>query len=372
MECKRQFRGSPEVRTVSAIFHGYFLLPLTLRLHSLDYLPSSDLPPGEIHGVRLALLGHNRNDESLFVSCTLFDPAQEQFYFTLHSLDTSSAQVYGLPFDVHDFCFCSHNLMSPIVAFAHSQIGTGGVSFLDVEAQRIFRRQSNVMWLDSDPICVQFRTNENESQVLFGHRDGSVTMLDTRSTDAQFASLSGADFGSVTSIQPLEKNEHLVVAKGSFGSCRVFDVRCLCNSKGEYIKNQQSSVLTLRPPSSIHYTKSANCTGLAIDPTETVALAPFATKNNQVMAAIWAIESGKLLRTMSLDSASTTSSRSMDCQLFCELKSASTCGFKMSYTQESEVPVISWESSSWGVWYKSMPVLQYSPVVCGGIRHIAL
>jgi len=348
------------------------LLPLTLRLHSLYYLPSSDLPPGEIHGVRLKSLGHNRNDEGMFVSCTLFDSAQEQFSFALHSIDTSSTQAYGLPFDVNDFCFSSHNLMSPIVAFAHSQIGTGGVTFLDVEAQRIFRRQSNVMWLDSDPICVQFRANENESQVLFGHRDGSVTMLDTRSTDAQFASLSGADFGSVTSVQPLEKNEHLVVAKGSFGSCRVFDVRCLCNSKGEYPKNQQSSVLTFRPPSSIHKTKSANCTGLAIHPTETVALAPFATKNNDVMVALWAIESGKLLRTIRLDSASTTSSPLLDCPLFCELKSAYTCGFRMSCTQESEVPVITGESDTWGVWYKSMPVLQYSPLDFGGIRRIVL
>ncbi|KAL3802216.1 hypothetical protein HJC23_001760 [Cyclotella cryptica] len=329
-------------------------------------LQLSDLPPGKIHSVRLALLGRDRNDDGVFVSCTIFDAAREQCYFALHSLDTSNTQVYGLPFEVNDFCFSPHKLMSPVVAFAHSQNGTSGVSFLDVETQTMFRLRSNMMWLDSDPICVQFRANENESQVLFGHRDGSVTMLDTRSTDAQFALLSGEDFGSVSSIQPLEKNEHLVVAKGSFGSCRVFDVRRLCNSKVEYLKKQQSSILTFLPPSIIHNTKSANCTGLAIHPTETVALAPFATKNNEVMAALWAIDSGKLLRTIRLDNASTTSPPSIDCPLFCELKSASTCGFRMSCTQNSEVPGITRESGAWGIWYKSMTLPHYSTT---GIRH---
>lgn len=203
-------------------------------------------------------------------------------------------------------------------------------------------------------------------------------MIDTRSEDTLFAtslSLPGASFGSVTSIQPL-KHDNLAVVKGSFGACRVFDLRRLSNSHvASSSQYQQSALLEMHVPNSmVHQTKSVRCTGLAIDPTESIVIAPFASHDNDIHFAMWDIGSGALIRTKNVlgSSKGERSDASTDDGLssFCELSSVVTSGYEMLCKNDSELPVISNEGSSFGLWFKTNVLSESSPPDGGGIHHI--
>jgi hypothetical protein len=321
--------------------------------------------PGKVYGVRLA----QHEAENLYIGCVTYYAPSDESGFTLHRCFDDNMYTTDrykvVDGGVDDFCFGGANLST--VVFPHVTESRAAVTFLNLETQRVHKQQSS-NWSDSAPLCVQYRTHSNDNcdQLLLGHRDGTLSMIDIRSSDTQFATSCADDFGSVSSILQLKTNEHLIVAKGSFGSCCVFDVRRMNNNnKRDLSRHQQASVFKLLPPNDVHYTKSTNCTGVAVDPLENVVIAPYATETNQVMASLWAIDSGKLLRTMKLEDASTLDNH---CPLFCELNSTSTCGFRMSSTNEL-TPIIT--GGRWGVWYKSRSAS--SPLIpgTGSIHHIS-
>mmetsp|Transcript_29063 Transcript_29063/g.61853 ORF Transcript_29063/g.61853 Transcript_29063/m.61853 type:complete len:227 (-) Transcript_29063:186-866(-) len=224
-------------------------------------------------------------------------------------------------------------------------------------------------------MCLQFRRKNKKNNILFGHRDGSVSMIDTRSADALFAtnlSMPGASFGSVSSIQPLQ-NENLAIAKGSFGSCRVFDLRRLSNSYDASSSQYQQSTLfeMLIPDSMVHPTKSVRCTGLAVDPTDSIAIAPFASHNNDIHFAMWDIGSGALIRTKKVNQLKTPDAGTDNSSSsFCELSSVLTSGYEMLCKKDSKVPVISSEGSTFGLWFKTNVLSDSSSPDGGGIHHI--
>ena len=116
-----------------------------------------------------------------------------------------------------------------IAAFAHSGASNAGASFLDLFATKTICSIPTT----SEPLCVQYGRFSASNLAFLGHRDGSVSMIDTRSRDALYAtdfSLPGDSFGSATSIQRIVRCNS-IAAKGSFGSCRIFDMRCLSNNQ---------------------------------------------------------------------------------------------------------------------------------------------
>ena len=198
-------------------------------------------------------------------------------------------------------------------------------------------------------------------------------MIDTRSPgNALFATSRGlrtGSFGSTTSIQPLQRDDNLVVVKGSFGSCRVFDLRRLSASHDIPPRSQQSMLLELSVPNSIvHQTKSVKCTGLAVDPSENIAIAPCAGvgpgDDSNVLFAMWDIGTGALLRKLNLDRLNQHGGLSP----FCELSSSVTCGYEMLCNSKDEGPVISREGSTFGLWFKTN--VGNFPPDGGGIHHI--
>mmetsp|Transcript_29396 Transcript_29396/g.53934 ORF Transcript_29396/g.53934 Transcript_29396/m.53934 type:complete len:273 (+) Transcript_29396:231-1049(+) len=259
-----------------------------------------------------------------------------------------------------------------MVAFAHSGEGNVAASFLDITSGSYFSISDN--FSSSESLCLQFRKNNDTNHVLFGHRDGCVSMIDTRSSgDAAFAtgmSLPAVSFGSATSIQPLQRDDNLVLVKGSFGSCRVIDLRRLSNTNDVSSRYQQSTLLELSiPDSMVHQTKSVKCTGLAIDPTENIAVAPFAgagaDDSIDIKFAIWDIGTGALLRTLDLNRMDKHTSSSA----FCELSSAITPGYEMMCKNDSDAPIITSEGSSFGLWFKTN--VGNAPPDGGGIHHIS-
>lgn len=321
--------------------------------------------PGEIHGV-----GLTQHGQATFIGSLSYDSESDESYFNLNGLfdefNYDTVDYYQLgDGGIHDFCFGAGN--SLVVAFAHTKTSGYPISFLNSETQTHIADATIANLSDSDPLCIQYRIKCDNKQLLVGHRDGTMSMLDLRSGGIINTSLSRGGFGSISTIQQLTTNDHLIVAKGSFGACRIFDVRRMTNNKQNKSQCERASVWTLLPRTDVHLTKSTNCTGIAIDPLESVVISPYATQNHEVMAGLWSVGSGTLLTTIKLDNQ-LGDSTGEDCPLFCELNSQITSGFRMSYVNESS-PVIT--SSRWGVWYKSHSSAEYLPPGAGGIKHIS-
>ena len=303
-----------------------------------------------------------------------------------------------------------------IVAFAHGKENTTrdiSMSILDTTTMTFLNQTEN--WTDSEPICLQYQRNDNDvNSLLLGLRDGSLALVDTRSSSASPVVAStttpnnnASKFGSVTSVQPLQDGR-LVIAKGSFGSCRIFDVRRMNNNRDKSLVRQQkqqqqspSLLMELHLPDSIvHPTKSVRCTGLAIDPTESVAIAPFAASSDHnggfgdIMFALWDVTSGALLRTMSISQAFNRSHNQTESSLgdttaagnnkgyaplFCELSNVVTPGYEMSCKNNNfdgnyygNRPIISSKEISFGLWFKTnveSPCDPSSPQPDGGSIH---
>lgn len=323
--------------------------------------------PGNIHGIRLAhLKKYSEYYGGLSIGCVTYDSMSDESYFALHCLSDDeipklSTSCYELSCgDVNDFCFGEPK--SPAAAFALTTREGAAVGLLSFYTNEVITRRMSTELSASDLLCLQYRFNEANNTLLCGHRNGIVSMMDTRSARSKkVVSLSRdgfeLEFGSVSSIHQFRRNEHLVIAKGSFGSCCVFDMR-RCDA--------QSSLLMLRAPSDAHYTKSVNCAGLAVDPDESVVISPYVTQKNEVMAGVWSIWSGQLMQSMKLDySASIDDDR---CPLFCELKSTCTNGFRLSPTDESPAVIT---RKNWGVWYKIRSASERLPAGAGGIQHLS-
>lgn len=273
------------------------------------------------------------------------------------------------------------------VAFAHGGDRPGAsievVGYSDTFTAGSYRG------LHSEPLCLDFRPNCWNNDVLLGHRDGSVTVLDFRShDDVLFAHASDSShsktasfFGSAASVRPLKRDDNLVVVKGSFGTCRLLDIRKLSNNI-ESARHRQSTVLELSLSNHIvHKTKSTRCTGLAVDQAESIAVAPFAARDGDIQFAIWDIcSTGRLLRTLnvnnSIDKRNSDRRDGNNNTAFCELSDVVTCGSEMmTCDEESEPPFISCKKS-WGLWFKtnlsvsSSTSIDPAPLEGGGIHHM--
>ena len=322
--------------------------------------------PGNIHGIRLANLKNYRGCYGgLSIGCVTYDSKNDQSHFALHCLSDHKVPKLSSIYHeitcggVNDFCFGGPNIHS--AAFACTTRRGAAVSLLNLCTNQIITHKLGTQLSDSDPLSIQYRVNQSDDTLLCGHRNGIVSMIDTRSASFKMVvSLSRYDFklkfGSVSSIHQLCSNEHLVIAKGSFGSCCIFDMR-RCG--------KPSSLLKYCSPSDVHCTKSVNCIGLAVDPNESVVISPYVTQKNEVMAALWSIRSGQLLQTLKLDYSTNDDGR---CPLFCELKAPYTSGFRLSLANKSSGFI---ERKNWGVWYKIGSVSEQLPAGAGGIHHLS-
>ena len=209
----------------------------------------------------------------------------------------------------------------------------------------------------SEALSVQYL----DDQVLCGYRNGSVSLYDERGT-SQVSTAAMSSLGSATSIHPLQDGNSVVV-KYSFGSCRVLDVRKFNTNAGS---SDKATVMDLAIPNSlVHKTNSTRCTGVALDPTETIVTSPFAGQNN-VSFALWCLKTGKFLRSIDLGWAGNNTRLPP----FCELSSKTTSGFAIRPGWDSTMPLITKESD-FGVWFKSKPMNPSTPPDCGGIHHLS-
>ena len=331
----------------------------------------------QISCVRLATNGQN-----FFVGYTVHDKQNDQHSFslkqTMHNMvheeeDVAVEVTYALVSPVNDFCFARNSAKqingsnsTESVVFAHGDNSDVNASFLDVTVGSYTSIRNR--WSQSEPLCVHFRSNNESNHTLFGHRDGSVSMLDSRSSnDVLFLNPPSASFGSVSNLLSLQNNDNLMAVKGSFGECCIFDLRSMSISKDQ-TRKIRSQILDLSLPDHIlHRTRSVRSTGIATDPSESIVMAPFADLNDGIRFAVWDISTGALLRTLRLngvDYNEAGTGRRADLPLFCELSSVVTPGFRMRYDIESDAPIVT--SEGWGLWFKTNSLPNY----CGGIHHM--
>ncbi len=226
------------------------------------------------------------------------------------------------------------------------------MSILDIPTEQILRFTKRKK---SEALSVQYLGEK----VLCGHRNGSVSLHDVRGNQV-YTNLP-SNFGSATFLYPLQDGNSVVV-KGSFGSCRVLDVRKFQNTNAGASK---ATVTDLPVPLSLlHTTNSTRCTGIAVDPTETIVVSPFAGQNN-VSLGLWCMKTGNFLRNIGLG----TSDNNTQQPPFCELSSRTTPGFAIREEGGSTLPLITKESG-FGVWFKSRPN-PLAPPNCGGIHHLS-
>ena len=249
-------------------------------------------------------------------------------------------------------------ILDHTVVFAHTKqthygMNKSRISCLDMDAGRI--NQTVIQHDRAEILCLQYLGNH----LLCGHRDGSVSLHDDRLRNLS-CQPNLPDFGSATNIQPLRDGNTFVV-KGSFGSCQIIDARKLGDES-----QRVAPLIDLRVPVSflVHDTNSTRCTGVVVDPTETLVVSPFAGNGN-VSFALWCTKTGRFLR--SIDSGITRNNGQLP--LFCELSSTATSGFAIKQSRRGSTWRIERESE-FGIWFKGgmNPV---SPANCGSIHHLS-
>ena len=247
--------------------------------------------------------------------------------------------------------------------------------FLDFETMRTLTQPRGWRFV-SEVLCVEHLNRDNSDGFLYGHRNGVVSVLDYRANVLIYTSKTN-EFGSIQNLESLAKvgkpNEFL--AKGSFGSCRLFDIRKLSNAIDDFTDEQRAPALVHEmfcmdtKPSQRLATASSGCAGMAIDTTGTTLLSPCVKGGEEweVCLSCHNITSGAFLWEISLASiggrdgasnAGQTSSGSRYCELI---------GGATRNTGHSNEPT----GGGLGAWVKFDPQLDLSDSACGAIHNIS-
>lgn len=213
----------------------------------------------------------------------------------------------------------------------------------------------------SDRICV----TQTSNMLLYGHRNGNISMSDIRCQDCWNLPSSYAEkskslsFGYVSSL--LTQDDNIVVSRGSSGNCNVYDIR----------RNGLSSLLwKLQLPRDENVPmKSSFCSGLAFDPMGKVAITPFVATDSKTRFGMWSLTNGRFISSVD----GLNSSGPPVNQPFCELSSTITQAWeiKQIYGTSNE-PRYECQRGrgQWGLWFKSNDVPPDVTLQAGGINHI--
>lgn len=267
---------------------------------------------------------------------------------------------------INDIAFSQTKCSSGVIGIAHSfedrhrQQNWDVATFIDISPERISTTCPRRIRQESEPLCINFR---NEHDAIFGHRNGCVQLYDRRSSSSICSANYELDkvnmFGSVTSVLPLRNNGNVVLARGSFGTCRLFDLRRLGNKTQSHVYQYTLPEL---PGLS---TQTGGCTGIAVDPGESIIVAPYTTRKmsdgaQQLKFAIWDV-GGDFLCEVPVGKSKANGS------IFCELSSVVTPGYGLH--RERGTPFIA-NIGRFGLWYKTNAFADDIPSRVGGVHHI--
>jgi hypothetical protein len=229
----------------------------------------------------------------------------------------------------------------------------------------------------SDALCVEYL---NPNVLLLGHRNGSISFHDSRTSEKQaVAGSSPAESeGSVTSILPL-KSETSFLCKQSFGSCSVWDLRMI----SDRVHNSSFPLLNMRVPKHLcpNQSLSSCCTGVAIDPIESIVFAPFVDEYRRIpKIALWSLRTGQFMGHRSCVSTSfadgNSSGQGENSLPYFELCSKVTPSWELknSFACESHDSIedyrLTRRRDSWSLWFKSNSINSEFPPGMGSIHQL--
>lgn len=301
--------------------------PFALQASQETNGSADSISPRRYQCVRFApFLAESRlqNSTSVVVGALSVDIHGHDKYstFTLHRGPTNSD--VSTPFitkelrftggHVNDFVFSPNSTTAApgIVAFASAipsqRKKKYRPAFLDFQSMQLMTRP--VEWAyRAEALCVEHLNYLNSNSLLYGHRNGSVSILDYRGTALMYTSKS-TEFGSITSLESLDKvgrpNEFL--AKGSFGACRLFDIRKLSNNNPTDSRTSPALVHEMyyleTKPSQRLANASSGCAGMAVDYNGTTLISPCLKGGTEpsVCLGVWNLSSGTFLREVGLSS----------------------------------------------------------------------
>mmetsp|Transcript_4365 Transcript_4365/g.9480 ORF Transcript_4365/g.9480 Transcript_4365/m.9480 type:complete len:764 (+) Transcript_4365:77-2368(+) len=209
---------------------------------------------------------------------------------------------------MNDFVFSPGSSSSApgIVAFAPGKGSNNKQcrpAFLDFSTMQL-TIQPRGWKFGSETLCVEHFEADSPNTLVYGHRNGAISLLDYRSNTFSYTSKGDKlGFGSTMSISSLARcgKPHLFLAKGSFGTCRLYDVRTL----GELNTEANQTPTLIHDMSSAsncgQSTLASACSGMAVDPTGTTLFSPCtSTVGDATSIGVWNISTGRLIREISL------------------------------------------------------------------------
>ena len=214
----------------------------------------------------------------------------------------------------------------------------------------------------SDALCIEYLADS----FLIGHRNGSISLADTR-LDQVSTHGKVDEAGSVTAIAVVDGGPTFLT-KHSFGSCCLWDVRYM---------GTDSSVAPVRrlqvPSHALHPTKSSYCNGIALDPTQNIAISPFVNIQGRPCLALWSLSSGSYVGSRELTCENLEVQQDSSVMPYCELSSTITSAWK-PISDQGDGDAMEPEKGAWGLWFKSgAPVGNgpAPPTFVGSIHHVS-
>lgn len=196
----------------------------------------------------------------------------------------------------------------------------------------------------SDSLCV-----ESVGQtIVHGHRNGGLTLIDQK-CPTPIAKTDGDSKGSITGLLTLD---HRILAKRSFGTVSLYDMRMLTRCQELVI-----------PSDMVHPTMSSCCVGMALDPTKQLVIAPYSDAQQQVHLAMWSLQNGTMVGTKQI------SLHKADGLPHLELRNTITPACDWTNGPNGKI-VVTQPKGRWGLWYKSGMIEPLAPNYMGSIHHM--
>lgn len=246
------------------------------------------------------------------------------YNFQMYPLPHATTYVETrLPDPVNDFCLGKDTALFACPRYRSSE--PISPLFLPLEAGltgATFRTLNVRNFPQSDALRVEMRCEGNDKFIAFGHRNGQVSLIDLRASQAVCAVLqyesaetdNVAPLGSVSDLGFLgdrSSNQSQVLVKRSFGSCQLHDLRMSSSSsssssssasalrRGIFASSssRKSMVCNMSAPSNkINSALSANCNGFAIDPIgRQTLLSPYMHSNGDACLGVWSMGTGDMI-----------------------------------------------------------------------------
>jgi hypothetical protein len=198
-----------------------------------------------------------------------------------------------------------------------------------------------VEFSQSDAFCVNFLS---EHLILFGHRNGSVSMYDTRRDSVEKVWPQDLDRGPAMSIVPL-KNGFTFLAKHMMaGSCQCFDIRALSGSDNYQRALLQDLQLPIETANRMY---SSHCSGVAVDPDEAVMIMPFCDNNRRGCFGLWSLLNGHFIGSRAISATAHGDGLPRT-----ELCPTITKTYKLT-TSDDGTSRVQCEANTWSLWFKS-------------------